>query len=290
MLWLVGGLDNSGGAGLIRDAITAGHLLPHHAVHAIASALTFQTGCAPARAQATDGARFAVALAAAPRPSVIKLGLLPDQLVETWQRERPHVPAIVDPVMRASDGGDLGASVQAVLARSAGVALLTPNFEEACALARARSIQTPDLEDAELSLERAQSKAHEFGAQLCRELGVFALLIKSVPLATRHQVNDLLISHERVQWLSRERMRGPSPRGTGCALASYIAARLTLEPAELLDACAKHCERLAQGERHLADPELVTRLESVVRAGIHWLDQARTRTHAGPDGRPHLLR
>jgi hydroxymethylpyrimidine/phosphomethylpyrimidine kinase len=187
-----------------------------------------------------------------PPPRAIKVGLVPDELAAVVAElvARTRAPVVVDPVLRASDGGSLGATPAGLAPLLAVATLLTPNRDEALALLEASptapggsSIAAPELADA-----------------LGRRFLATAILLKDGHGSDPTRVVDRLIVGPRVVPHARPRLPGPDPRGTGCALATAIATRL------------------AQ-----AAP-----LDEAVTDAIAWLDQERTRSHPGPDGRAHL--
>lgn len=200
-VWLVGGLDPSGGAGVLRDVATVRALAPSRPVHVVVTALTQQGDGQPAAARVTEANALLEQLERAPTPAAIKLGLVPAALASLLVKHLPDAPRVVDPVLSASAGGAMGAEPAALrpLLRDA---LVTPNRSEARALLAG---QAPDawLED----------------------VGALALLRKSVA-STEHSIVDVLHTPQGERRLERPRVAGPDPRGTGCALATAIACGL----------------------------------------------------------------
>ncbi len=250
-LWLLAGVDPSGGAGLWRDQATARACASELQVSPIVTAWTRQGTGAPATAQPRAAEHVLADLGDQPRPAAIKVGLLPAALVGEVlpALAATGAPVVLDPVLLASDGGDLGGSagrlreILTELGPQIGRWLITPNRAEAAALAGVAA-DDPDLL-----------------VRLAERLAGPALLLKdggSRPDSTR--VRDHLWSAGVVSTLSRPRQPGADPRGTGCALATAIACGL------------------ARGRS----------LRQAVAAGVAWLDAVRGWTHPGPDGRPHL--
>lgn len=253
-LWIFAGSDPSGGAGLWRDQATARACAPEMPQAAVVTAWTRQGVGAPAtsrgRAAAHVLADLELLTADAEAPTAIKIGLLPAALIAELLPRLAELgaPVVLDPVLLASDGGDLGASavrLREVLRGMSPVTrsrwLICPNHAEAAALAEA------DADDPDLLVRLVES------------LGGPAILLKDDgrdPL----KVRDRLWQDGTVYALARPRQPGPDPRGTGCALATAIACGL------------------ARGRP----------LRHAVAAGVAWLDAVRSWTHAGPDGRPHL--
>lgn len=209
-LWLVGGLDPTGGAGVARDRSVAAELRPMLEVVTVITALTEQGDGRPARARPTPPERLRLALASIADAGAIKIGLVPavgvDEVAAALVVRR--APCVLDPVLRASDGGDMGASLDGVrrLARHADV--VTPNRAEALAL-------FGDVPTDGAAL-----------IEMCARLGAGAVLMKDVPGADDAWVVDRLVSGGRCVEFRRPRRAGPDPRGTGCALATAIACAM----------------------------------------------------------------
>ncbi len=246
-LWLLGGHDPTHGAGLFRDLVTAKRVAPALARRFAVTALTQQGRGRPASATAVPLARLRDRIGRWPPPRAIKLGLAPDGLAEPlsgWVAEH-RVPVVVDPVLRATDGGALGATPGGLAPLLAVATLITPNRSEACALVGPTAGQLSDSRLADALGARFPSTA---------------VLLKGGYGGEPDRVVDRLVRGGSVVVLDRPRQSGPDPRGTGCALATAIAAGL------------------AQGQG----------LEPAVRGAVGWLDRARRRVQPGPDGRAHL--
>lgn len=207
-LWLFGGIDPTGGAGLTRDVRTAAALAADLQVVRFATAQTRQGHGAPAQADPQEPRTLLRVADAAPPPCAIKIGLVPAPLVATVDAivSRLHVPLVVDPVLAASDGGTMGARPAALapLLRRATVA--TPNLPEARILA-------PADEDEGL----ADAWRERFGTEW--------LLLKGGH-AEGEAVTDLVVGPDHHEAHTRPRHPGPDVRGTGCALATAIACGL----------------------------------------------------------------
>ncbi len=249
-LWLLAGVDPGGGAGLWRDQATARACAPELWQAPIVTAWTRQGAGLPATSQPRDAAHVLADLAAQSTPAAIKVGLLPTELVAAIlpKLAATGAPVVLDPVLVASDGGDLGASAErlrdVLRDMSSGTAhwLITPNRAEAAVLAQAAP-DDPDLL-----------------ARLAERLAGPALLLKDGHSEDATRVRDRLWISGVAYSLARPRQPGPDPRGTGCALATAIACGL------------------ARGRP----------LRHAVAVGVAWLDAVRGWTHPGPDGRPHL--
>jgi hydroxymethylpyrimidine kinase/phosphomethylpyrimidine kinase len=209
-LWLVGGLDPTGGAGVLRDFATASALEPSLDVRVAVTAWTRQGHGAPAVATAVPPSALQAQLDGFPPPSAVKLGLVPDPLVEVvlGRIERASAAVVLDPVLRASDGGALGSSVHGLARLWKHAMLTTPNRGEAVAFAG------DDIDDD--ALLAAIAKRH----------GGTAVLLKGGRIDDDRRVVDRLWRSGRLRSIERQRHRGPDPRGTGCALATAIACGL----------------------------------------------------------------
>lgn len=227
MLVLIGGLDPTGGAGVLRDFATARHVAPTVSTRTVVSAWTRQGHGGPAEMVFVGAAEFSRQLAAIPpRVAAVKVGVLPPEGVAAccaWWEEQGRPPLVVDPVLWASDGGRLGE------ARA-----LEPLFARA-------SLVTPNL------LEAGSIGVEDWGQRFRS-----ALLLKGGHASGSDDVRDRLLHATGDRDFVRERRAGPDVRGTGCALATAIAAGL------------------ARGEA----------LDEAVAAAIAWLDEARGRAGA----------
>lgn len=240
LIWSIAGLDTAGGAGLSADQRAADALGVH--LCPVAACLTAQ------HSQGVD-AIFPVspsqldaqlqALAQDLRPRVIKTGLLGSvdaiETVARWvDRLRDTAPAgtdphrwlalVVDPVLRASAGGAAFADEAIVEAYRRCLlpraTVLTPNRQEALALLGPASPPTP------ASLDTLPDVAHAL-----QGLGPRCVLVtggdveNGADLERRFSL-DWLHSPEAQGWLCAPRVDTPHHHGTGCTLASAVAAAL----------------------------------------------------------------
>ena len=216
---LVGGLDPGAGAGVVRDLLTTVALGARGEV--VGTAWTEQ-GFSSARAiEPRAPERVLVALAAAlarvgqegNAGSAVKIGMVTNapiaQAIETALRAYAG-PVVYDPVLRASSGDSLyDGERSAILALARRATLLTPNLGEAAWL-----LDRP---------VRSESDARAAARDL-RALGIAAVLVKGGHL--EGDATDVLLSPAGESLFSSPRIPGPSPRGTGCALATAIAVGL----------------------------------------------------------------
>ncbi len=216
---VIAGTDSSGGAGLTRDvrvlaecglravpvvtAVTAQSNARVHAVHTLPPEMI--------RAQLL-AAREAHAIAA------VKIGMLANratvEIVAECLPSRDDVPIVLDPVLHASSGNSLLDNAGRAALREhllPKVSIVTPNIPEAALLTGGPAA---DQEDAAIDQAR----------QLLR-MGARAVLIKGGHASGR-ECTDILVSENSAPLrLVLDRTDG-TLRGTGCALATAIAAGL----------------------------------------------------------------
>jgi len=211
---VIAGTDSSGGAGLTRDAAALAHFKV--GVLCAVTAVTAQTDAAVLRIERVPAAAVAAQIAAAlasGRVAAVKTGMLGGaEVVEAVaQSLPPGLPLIVDPVLAATSGGALldragrTALIERLLPRTR---LLTPNLAEAAQLLGTHIAATEE----EMI---AQAEA------LCAR-GPAAVLIKADGSRRSYSA-----ARSSVQL-----------RGTGCALASAIAAGIATG-LDLPTACAR---------------------------------------------------
>ena len=226
---VIAATDSSGGAGLTRDV----RVLTGFSVDALCAvtAVTVQSDLWVNAVYPVppDIVRAQIAAAFATRQvGAIKIGMLGtvaivDAVVESLS-PRETVPIVLDPVLVASSGGVLldadgvAAMLKRLLPR---VFLVTPNVPEVAAL-----LQEPQ-EIEEAALIRQGRRLLEFGPQ--------AVLLKGGHGQGEMAVDLLILPGNIVHRIVSDRVQATS-RGTGCALASVIAAGLA-SGMSLVDAC-----------------------------------------------------
>jgi len=200
---VLAGLDPSGGAGLLADAeaIRAMGARPL----CVATALTVQTTRAARSFKAVDAALIADSMRALLEEEdvrAIKIGMVGDASNARAIRALlpPGMPIVVDPVLAASSGTSLFSGSPRDLLELARGALLTPNLAEAEALLGGPA-------DARTLLARGPS----------------AVLLKGGHLPG--PPTDVLALPGNTESFSAARIPVKA-RGTGCRLASAIAAGL----------------------------------------------------------------
>lgn len=213
---VIAGSDSSGGAGLIRDV----QVLDALGVDALCAitAVTAQSDSEVFAVQLLSPGHVRAQISAALSTrsiGAIKIGMLGNQaIVEAVVQclpSRTTVPIVLDPVLCSSSGtvlldaGGRQAMRRDLLPR---VTVLTPNLPEAAAL----------LDDP-VALD-AQTQARQLHV-----LGPEAVLLKGGH-ATGPEAIDLLVTGENsIHRLTSPRLNATC-RGTGCALASALAAGL----------------------------------------------------------------
>ena len=238
---VIAGTDSSGGAGLARDVAT----LTRFGVGALV-AVTAVTAQTDDEVRAVEllpaplvSAQISAALAAR-RVSAIKTGMLGNgaivEAVAAATPPRALVPLVLDPVLAATSGGSLLDD----RGRAALVALLLPRA----------TLLTPNIPEAALLLGAAPaSSAEEIigqGRALCA-LGAPAVLVKGGHGCGALAIDWLVTRAGGVRRLAAPRLTA-ARRGTGCALASAIAAGLAARvPLEIACERAKaHVTELLQ--------------------------------------------
>lgn len=226
---VIAATDSSGGAGLTRDV----RVLTDCSVDALC-AITAVTAQSDSRVSAVHHVppkiirAQIVAAFETRRVGAIKIGMLGTRAtVEAVVGSLPvgaSVPIVLDPVLVASCGGALlDADGRAAMRESLfpRVMLVTPNIPEAAALL------DEDIATSEgVLIEQARSLL---------ALGPQAVLLKGGHMGGKESVDLLISENDGLQRMASARLHATS-RGTGCALASAIAARLA-SGISLFEAC-----------------------------------------------------
>lgn len=147
----------------------------------------------------------------------VKSGLLPSAAIvdvfAEWLSARPRLPLVLDPVFRATSGGHLvdDASIHSIArVLFPRARIITPNLDEAAVLTGRPITHRDDLPEV---------------ADALLELGPEWVLVKGGHLS-RDDAVDYLASKQGGTWIAETRRAHGNTRGTGCALASAIAAHL----------------------------------------------------------------
>jgi hydroxymethylpyrimidine/phosphomethylpyrimidine kinase len=216
---LVGGSDCSGGAGIQAD-IKAVCAMGGHAATAI-TAITVQNTLGVSAVQPLDDEIILAQMRAVLDDigtDTIKTGMLGSasliqKLAALLKDQAAETPLIIDPVMVATSGDalisdDAARAIREMLVPMA--TLITPNIPEAEAL--------------------TGGKVTDLGSQIAAgeelmEMGAQAALIKGGHL-DGNVMRDVLVSSRGMNIMERPRIDTPHTHGTGCTLASAIAALL----------------------------------------------------------------
>lgn len=222
----IAGHDPSGGAGIIADIKTF-TAFGCFATAAITS-LTFQntTGVFGAAHQTAEIVRGQVEPVIQDFPvAAVKTGMLPTgEIIEETARlvRENNLPNfVVDPVVRSTSGYDLidDVALRVLIEKLFPLAVVvTPNIAEAERIANQK-------------IETEQDR--RAAAEKIRELGARAVLIKGGHFANAEfeeikTARDLLLDESGFSVFEAEWIETTATHGTGCTLASAIAANLAL--------------------------------------------------------------
>lgn len=217
-----GGLDPTGGAGIIMDA-RAVHAAGGYAA-AVPSCVAVQTTVrfdriAPVPREVLD--RSLACASESFRLRAVKIGMIGTraaaEAILSFVAARPGLPVVVDPVLRSSAGVPL-------MARAA-----LPAYRRLLCHA---AVITPNLPEAEKILDRT-ADAFRDAVTAARDIAAAtgaAVVLKGGHFPwPRRRGTDILFDAGRVTLLAGTPFtRGRDPHGTGCALAAAIAARIAL--------------------------------------------------------------
>ncbi|MDP2211986.1 MAG: bifunctional hydroxymethylpyrimidine kinase/phosphomethylpyrimidine kinase [Candidatus Aquicultor sp.] len=214
----IGGSDPSGGAGIQADmlALTECAVYPYTAITAVTAqnstgVVTFEVLCSSIVRSQVD------AIIADTSIDGIKIGMLgsSENIMEAARIicENPDVKAVVDPVIRASDGRLLTSEAATAVLKKRLLPkafMVTPNIDEAAILSGVSIKSEDDLLQA---------------AAIIKDTGVGWVLIKgghfSGPVSA-----DLLYDGTDEYYYEALRVERGNVRGTGCMMASAICAYL----------------------------------------------------------------
>jgi hydroxymethylpyrimidine/phosphomethylpyrimidine kinase len=232
---VIAGSDSSGGAGIVRDVQALTDFDTD--VLCVVTAVTAQSnqGVTAVHAVPPEVVRAQIEAAyATQRPDAIKVGMLgnratveavADALADALGRlGEGAAPLVLDPVLVSSSGGTLldEEGRQALKERLIPLAtLLTPNVPEAAALLREACA--------------AGEAALDLQARRLLGLGARAVLLKGGHADEGDATDRLAVGNEPLRRLAAPRVSA-ARRGTGCALASAIAAGLA-HGRTLVEAC-----------------------------------------------------
>jgi hydroxymethylpyrimidine kinase/phosphomethylpyrimidine kinase len=220
----IGGLDPSGGAGLPADARACAAF----GVHAcgIATAVIAQNtqGVQHSEAVSTELLEMQLDnLLSDITPHAIKIGMLPNvravRIVAQRLEQMKNVPVVLDTVFAPSSGphfsndNTIEAIRQHLLPRCT---IVTPNIPEAAQLLGHNFQNWNDIREA------AQHIHQQFGPQNVLLKGGHSAMYSG----QRETSTDIFFDGHNLHELHAPRIEGIEVRGTGCQLASAIAAQL----------------------------------------------------------------
>jgi len=215
---VVAGSDSSGGAGIVRDIETLAAFDVKASV--AVTAVTVQTHHGVQHIDAVPAERVAQQMRAALTANhvdAIKIGMLATAAtitaVASVLTDHRDIPVVLDPVLAATSGSVLLApTAKASLHRLfRQCALITPNLPE---LSHLTAPAGPEPAEAAIAQARRLVAA-----------GVQAVLVKGGHGSGQESVDVLVQAGHAVHYFRAPRL-AVSMRGTGCMLASAIAARL----------------------------------------------------------------
>jgi hydroxymethylpyrimidine/phosphomethylpyrimidine kinase len=238
---VVAGLDPSGGAGLLADS----RVVLSHGFHVagVATALTEQDSihCTWMHPTAPEivGSQLA-RLVDDFEVRGVKVGMLANaSIVSTVAKALGRlaankIPIVVDPILRATRGVHLLEGTPAhVLQPIFEIAtLVTPNLDELAALTGRHIDDVEEMREAAYDL---------------RSRGPHAVLAKGGHI--HGDPVDVLVDDQGNLEIKGDRVEGPTPHGTGCALSSEIACRMAMGTPlreAVLAGCARTRVRIAE--------------------------------------------
>lgn len=219
----IAGFDPSGGAGLLADA-RACHGAGVHMIGA-ATALTAQNTRGATRVEAVSPGMLRAQIETLLddiSPGAIKIGLVPNRetveiLAEILAPWAEKVPIVIDTVFAPTIGAIFSdrSTIEAIANRLLPLAtVVTPNALEAVELGAARAWDAASMECAAREI-RARSGAKN-------------VLLKGGHIEDSEFSTDLFFDGIEFIELRAPRQNGYQVRGTGCLLASALAAHLAL--------------------------------------------------------------
>ncbi|MET3594780.1 MULTISPECIES: hydroxymethylpyrimidine/phosphomethylpyrimidine kinase [Mesorhizobium] len=216
---VVGGSDSSGGAGIARDIETISSIGLRTCL--AVTAVTVQTHQAVTAIHHLQPGLVADQMRAALRTnevSAIKIGMLPAGrvilAVAAVLSENPRIPAVLDPVLASSSGRPL--------VEPNAIDVMKRDLMPLCRLVTPNLVELAVLTGSELAV--SDEDVLRLGRRLLAA-GPQALLIKGGHAAGARSTDILLSPNREPVRFDMPRLAG-SMRGTGCMLASAIAAHL----------------------------------------------------------------
>lgn len=218
---IVAGTDSSGGAGLSRDVETIAALGLRSCV--AVTAVTVQTHVAVNHIEPMPSGLVAAQIRAAlsaNQVAAIKIGMLGSAdiigAVAAELRRYRQVPVVLDPVLASSSGR--------ALIEPAAIETLKFELMPLCAIATPNLIELDILAGEETAVDETRAERQ---ARRLLETGCAAILVKGGHAAGAFSTDMLARNGQELARFTAPRL-DKKMRGTGCMLASAIAARLAL--------------------------------------------------------------
>ncbi len=217
---VVAGSDSGGGAGIEADIKTISYF-GAYAATAI-TALTAQNTTGVQDIQEIPAAFVGQCMRAVLGDigaDCIKTGMLSNsdiinEVAAVIGEMAAEIPLVIDPVMQATEGNELLGREAAKTLKSTLVplaTLITPNLPEAEFLA-------------DIAIENPEDMLR--AARIIRGLGARAVLVTGGHLPG-DEIVDVLVYQDGEQRFARSRIQSNNTHGTGCTLASAIAAQIS---------------------------------------------------------------
>ena len=210
---VIGGTDSSGGAGVSRDVATLTELGCE--ARPVITAVTAQTNAAVHAVMAIPPHQVAAQLSAAlatGQVSAVKTGMLHSSetvmAIASVLSNFAAIPLVIDPVLVSSSGTQL--------LDPDGIAAMKQHLLPLCTLV------TPNMPEAAVL---TGSKYPDMQAEQLLDLGAEAVLIKGGHGAEEKSIDRLFQKNQSTAEFAALRLNA-TLRGTGCMLASAIAANL----------------------------------------------------------------
>ncbi|WP_334020887.1 thiamine phosphate synthase [Alteromonas sp. S015] len=217
VVWCVGGVDSSGGAGVTRDAITLADLNVHACV--LTTQLTVQSNAVLLSKETTSTSalnqQWQVLFEDTPARA-IKIGAIANDVqalllcarIQTMPDPRPFV--VWDPVLSTSSGGVLSELSESVIDELLNtVDIVTPNIDE---LAWLTHLPVSDETSMLTAINRLMSK------------GAKRVYVKCGHAHWQDNVCDIYACASHILRFNQQKYDNGNLRGTGCMLASALAA------------------------------------------------------------------
>jgi hydroxymethylpyrimidine/phosphomethylpyrimidine kinase len=214
---IIAGADSSGGAGIVRDIETAAHFGVKASL--ALTAITAQTHRRVEAMEPVNAALVADQMHAAFEANpiaAIKIGMMANAGIVSAIAEVlatvPHIPVVLDPVLASTSGTRL--------LSAEGISRLLERLLERCLLI------TPNIPELEILTKLTDNTTH--AADMLLAKGCSAVLVKGGH-AESALATDILYRPGELPRQFCSRRWSASLRGSGCMLASAIAANLALE-------------------------------------------------------------